>query len=273
MVADPDADKTDVLESDEDDGEATAGNDDADTTESEASKSEDDDPLEKLRKHEESEAKRKAEWEAAQAEKKAAADAQMAKVTAMSPEELEKAAMARIGDDLEKITHRNLKEYVAEHIQTKCIEDHDFAKLTLHPNKNLVKCVLYINRMALEYLKNEMKVNGEKIPTNWSAGVGCAVPQEPVYEWAEAYFRDMDAEEDKTEDDKFVPKMAPYVPAADKKKAAAAKKKAEADKKAAAKTAAAEKKAADKKAAEEKAAAEKLAKNQVSGQITLGDVA
>lgn len=286
-VPEPDSEDAEATEQDSEEGDDS---DEDGTTANPASKDagkKPEDPLEKLRKHEESEAKRKADWEAQQAKKKAAADAQMAQVAAMTAEDLEKASVARLGGDVEKLTRRNMKLCVTEHIQTKCFEDPELARLVMHPNKNLINCFKYINRHAREYIEQEMKDNGELAENGrpgafgtpgigGSPGAGAYggdVPDDIVYSWAEDYFRDMEAEEDKSADDKFVPKSPPYVPHDVKKKAAAEKKKADAEKKAADKKAAAAKKAADKKAAEDKAAAEKLASSQVSGQISLGDVA
>lgn len=73
------------------------------------------------RAHEASEAKRKAEWDAKQAEKRRAEQAALERLDAMGPAELLKAAAKRVSADTEKLTRRNMKESVAEFIQTKCI--------------------------------------------------------------------------------------------------------------------------------------------------------
>ena len=64
----------------------------------------------KRKAHKEAEAKRKAEFEARQAEKKAAEQEQLAKLEAMSVEELLTASMKRVSADTEKLTRRNMKE-------------------------------------------------------------------------------------------------------------------------------------------------------------------
>lgn len=46
----------------------------------------------------------------------------------MSEDELLEASMKRVSTDTEKLTRRNMKEAVAEYIQTKCIAEPDFAK-------------------------------------------------------------------------------------------------------------------------------------------------
>lgn len=85
--------------------------------------------------HEAAEAKRKAEWEARQAEKKKAEQEQLERLAAMSDDEVVNASMQRVSTDTEKLTRRNMKECVAEFIQTKCLEDIAFARLTMHQRK------------------------------------------------------------------------------------------------------------------------------------------
>lgn len=76
----------------------------------------------KRKAHEEAEAKRKAEWEAKQAQKKVAEQKKLDELAAMSDEELMTASTQRVGTDIEKLTRRNMKECVAEHIQTMCLD-------------------------------------------------------------------------------------------------------------------------------------------------------
>ena len=171
--------------------------------------------------HEATEAKRKAEWDTKQAEKKAARQKQLDKIAAMDSDELLAAAVGRVAADTEKLTRRNMKEAVAEHIQVRCREDTAFAMLVMDPGKAMVNCFRYINRKAREYAEQEMKDNGIE-----HRGVyGLDVPDGLVYQWAEDYFRDENAEEDHKDDEKFVPK--PYVPKSGGTKTKAAKKKPE----------------------------------------------
>ena len=100
------------------------------------------------RAHEAAEAKRKAEWDAKQAEKRRAEQAALERLDAMGPAELLKAAAKRVSADTEKLTRRNMKESVAEFIQTKCIDDLGFARLTMHPRKSMIHCFQYISRKA-----------------------------------------------------------------------------------------------------------------------------
>ena len=159
------------------------------------------------RAHEEAEAKRKAEWDAKQAEKQRAEQAALEKLNAMSPAELLKAAAGRISTDTEKLTRRNMKESVAEFIQTKCIDDLDFARLTMHPRKSMIHCFQYISRKAWDYVQDELKANGVQ-PGPGQQGYGCDIPDDLCYQWAEDYFRDPDAKEDQGDEEKFVPQ--PY---------------------------------------------------------------
>lgn len=182
------------------------------------------------RRHEEQEAKRKAEWEAKQAAKQEAELMAWENAVAVSDEELAAVSMKRVGTDAERITRRNMKNCVTEHIQTKCLEDMDFARQVMHPRKTMIRCFKYINRMAFEYVKQEMEDNDIK-PGNGD-GYGSDVPDDLCYQWAEEYFYDLDAKEDKDKDEQFVPK--PYTGPSPKKSKKAAPKKTE--KKAPAKT-------------------------------------
>ena len=109
-------------------------------------------------------------------------------------------------NDAERVTRRNMKQCVTEYIQTHCYEDMDFARQVMHPRKTMIRCFRYITRKAKEFVKQEMEDNDEK-PT--ADGYGCDVPDDLCYQWAVQYFMDMEAPEDKTDEDKeFVPK--PY---------------------------------------------------------------
>ena len=153
------------------------------------------------------EAKRKAEWDAKQAEKQRVEQAALEKLNAMGPAELLKAAAKRVSADTEKLTRRNMKESVAEFIQTRCIDDLDFARLTMHPRKSMIHCIQYINRKAWDYVQDELKANGVQ-PGPGQQAYGCDIPDDLCYQWAEDYFRDPDAKEDQGDEEKFVPQ--PY---------------------------------------------------------------
>ena len=158
---------------------------------------------EKKAEHEAAESKRKAEWEEKQAKKKEKMNQILAEINSMSDDELMNASIKKTGDDIERLTRRNMKLCVNEHIQTLCLENPEFARKTMHPAKSLINCFKYINSKAQEYLKEEMKMTGEKPE---SGGVGGDVPDDLCYKWAEDYFNDLDAEIDKDKDDKFEPK-------------------------------------------------------------------
>lgn len=157
----------------------------------------------KRAEHEAAEARRKAEWEARQQTKKEAEQAQLARLSSLSDEEVTAQAMKRVGADTERLTRRNMKECVSEYIQTLCLENPDFSRLTMHPRKTMIHCFFYINRKAREFVEQEMKDNDIK-PEN---GVyGSDVPDDLCYQWAEEYFRDPDAKEDQEKEEKFVPR-------------------------------------------------------------------
>nr|WP_298060233.1 Cas9 inhibitor AcrIIA9 family protein [uncultured Blautia sp.] len=159
----------------------------------------------KRAEHEKAEEKRRLEWEAKQQEKRKAEKEQLARIAAMSEEELVAASAERIGKDTEKLTRRNMKECVSEYIQTLCFEDVEFARLTMQPKKNMVRCFQYINRKAYEYVQDEMKVNGMRN----GGGMQCYasdIPDDLCYHWAEEYFRTANVKEDEEKEEKFIPK-------------------------------------------------------------------
>lgn len=166
--------------------------------------------------HEEAEGKRKAEFDARQAAKKAAEQEQLAKLEAMSPEELLAASLKRVGDDTEKLTRRHMMECVMEHIQTLCLGDPAFARKVMYPRKNMIRCCQYIGRKAWEYVQDELKARG--ITPSRENPYGSAIPEGVCYQWAEDYFNDPDAKEDHEEEEKFVPK--PYYGGTSKSKTA-----------------------------------------------------
>ena len=147
------------------------------------------------------------------------------------------ASMKRVSADTEKLTRRNMKDCVSEYIQTKCLEDPDFARRVMHPRKSMIHCIWYINRKAKEFIEQEMKDNDIK-PEN---GVyGSDVPDDLCYQWAMDYFNDPDAKEDQEAEEKFVPKpyaggTASKVKSSKQAKGKKGDKKAAAQKKAAAK--------------------------------------
>ena len=155
--------------------------------------------------HEAAEAKRKTEWEARQQAKRAAENEAIQRLADMSNEQAAAEAAKRVAADTERITRRNMKEMVCEHIQRMCGADPAFARKVMHPRKNMVRCFQYITRKAREYADREMKDNGIQ-----RTGVyGCDVPDGLCYQWAVDYFGDLGAPEDSENDEKFVPK--PYV--------------------------------------------------------------
>ena len=141
----------------------------------------------------------------------------------MNDAELLAASAERVAADTERLTRRNMKEAVSEHIQAKCREDAAFARLVMDPDKSMINCFQYINRKAREYAEPEMKDLGiERTGT-----YGCDVPDGLCFQWAEDYFNDPNAKEDHKDEEKFIPK--PYVP--NHKAAKAKTAKAKSDKK------------------------------------------
>ena len=176
----------------------------------------------KRQEHEQAEAKRKAEWEARQRAKEEAEQAAWENAVAMSDDEVMAASMKRVGDDSERLTRRNMKQCVTEYIQTLCLEDVAFTRNVMHPRKNMVNCFRYINRKALEFAKQEMEDNDVKPSAD---GYGTDVPDGLCYQWAEEYFKDLNAKEDRGQEEKFVPR--PYYGGRSSTTKKAEKKKAE----------------------------------------------
>ncbi len=220
---------------------------------------EDDEETRRIR-HETAEAERKAEWEEKQQAKRAAEQEKLDRLANMSDDAAVSAAMKQVGTETEKLTRRNMKDCVAEYIQTLCLEDPGFARMVMHPRKNMVHCFHYINRKAKEFIQQEMEDNDIK-PEN---GVyGSDVPDDLCYQWAEEYFRDPDAEEDQEKEENFEPR--PYAV----KSGSKAKAKKTAEKKPAAKKSTATK-PADKKA--EKPGQEADGQMSFPGQMSLNDL-
>ena len=165
-----------------------------------------EDEKRKRKAHEEAEAKRKAEWDAKQAAKKQAREEALRAIKDMSDSDVMSASTERVRKDVERLTRRNMKECVSEHLQNLCRKDPVFARKTMLPQKSMVHCFQYINRKAKDYIQQEMQDNDIK-PEN---GVyGGDVPDDLCYQWAEDYFNDPDAEEDKEKEEEFIPR--PYV--------------------------------------------------------------
>lgn len=162
----------------------------------------------KRAEHEAAEAKRKAEWEARQQARKAAERELAERLNMMTDEELLQESMKRVSADTEKLTRRNMKECVLEYVQTLCLEDIAFARLTMQPRKTMIHCFQYINRKAWDYVQDEMKANGVQLGRETQC-YGSDVPDDMCYQWAEEYFRNPDVKEDKEEEEEFVSK--PYV--------------------------------------------------------------
>ena len=88
--------------------------------------------------------------------------------------------------------------------------------------EDMVNCFRYINRKALEFAKQEMEDNDVK-PS--AEGYGTDVPDGLCYQWAEEYFKDLNAKEDRGQEEKFVPR--PYYGGRSSTTKKAEKKKAE----------------------------------------------
>lgn len=176
----------------------TAEDESDDDTDSDASEAQ------TKKEFEEQEAKRKADWEAQQEEKLEAEMMAWETAVAVSDQILTENSLKRIGDEAERLTRRNMKICVAEHIQTKCLSDIAFSRQVMHPRKSMINCLKYITRHALEYIKQDMEDNGEE---QEPGSFGGDVPDGVCFKWAEDYFNDLEAKEDHVNDEKFVEKF------------------------------------------------------------------
>ena len=111
----------------------------------------------KRAEHEAAEANRKEEWKAKQQAKRIAEQEQLNHLRAMNNDEVTTASLRRVSADTERLTRRNMKECVSEHIQTLCLDSPDFARLVMHPKKNMIHCFRYIYRKAKAFIEQDMK--------------------------------------------------------------------------------------------------------------------
>lgn len=130
--------------------------------------------------------------------------AQIDRIASMDKDELRATAMRRVSDATDKMTNRSMKDSVSAHIQSVCEKDLSFARLAMHPKKSMLHCIQYIFRHAKDYLQKELEAGGIKI----SGMCGGDVPDGLCYQWAEDYFRDPDAAEDR-DTEQFTPR--PYI--------------------------------------------------------------
>ena len=107
---------------------------------------------------------------------------------AMTRDETIRAAMDRVRTETERLTRRSMKEFVAEYLQTRCLEDAALARMTLQAGKSMAGCFQYINGKAWDYAQEERKANAVRSDQGEQV-YGCDVPDELCYQWAEEYFR------------------------------------------------------------------------------------
>ena len=112
----------------------------------------------KRAEHEAAEANRKEEWKAKQQAKRIAEQEQLNHLRAMNNDEVTTASLRRVSADTERLTRRNMKECVSEHIQTLCLDSPDFARLVMHPKKNMIHCFRYIYRKAKAFIEQDMNL-------------------------------------------------------------------------------------------------------------------
>lgn len=150
------------------------------------------------------EAKRKAEFDAKKAQKDEEIQIEWELKTMLSTDELLEAAKNNISVAVERITRRNMKESVAAYIIKLSQESEDLSRNILHPKKSIINCYRYINRKALGYAEEQMKLTGETPDRN--GVIGMDIPDDICYMWAEEYYSSMDIPEDHEDEEKFEPR-------------------------------------------------------------------
>lgn len=167
------------------------------------------------------EAKRKAEFDAKKAKKDEEIQIEWELNTMLAPDELLAAAKENIATGVERITRRNMKESVAAYIIKLSQESEDLSRNILHPKKSIVNCYRYINRKALGYAEEQMKLTGETPDRNGVFGID--IPDDICYLWAKEYYSSTDIPEDHEDEEKFEPRT--YRPTTKPAKKTAPKKK------------------------------------------------
>ena len=167
------------------------------------------------------EAKRKAEFDAKKAEKDEAIQIEWELNTMLTTDELIAKAKENIATGVERITRRNMKESVAAYIIKLSQESEDLSRNILHPKKSIVNCYRYINRKALAYAEEQMKLTGETPDRN--GVIGMDIPDDICYMWAKEYYSSTDIPEDHEDEEKFEPRT--YRPTTKPTKKSAPKKK------------------------------------------------
>ena len=101
----------------------------------------------KKKDHEASEKKRREEWDKKQAEKKAADEKAEAEINAMSDGDITEASLKKLSQDVERLTRRNMKICVGNHISEISSTNPEFARKTMYPKKSMINCFKYITRL------------------------------------------------------------------------------------------------------------------------------
>ena len=65
---------------------------------------------------------------------------QLDRIAAMNDQDVTAFSVQRVSADTERITRRNMKDCVSEHIQALCRKNPEFARRVLHPRKTMVHC-------------------------------------------------------------------------------------------------------------------------------------
>lgn len=177
--------------------------------------------------HDAAEKERKERWEAAQREKEAMINKRLQEIAAIDEESAIHQSIQLVDTQGERITRRNMKMCVIEHLKDYSRQHPDFAKKLLDPRKNLINCFRYITRHAFEYIKKEMETDigcalTQDIKYGYREGYGEDVPDDLCYQWAIDYVNDPDAKEDKEHEETFKPK--PYTGTKQSKKKTPANK-------------------------------------------------
>lgn len=170
------------------------------------------------------EAARKAEWEKKHAKKVEKQAAEWQAVQEMDSETASKTSIEAITKGIERMTRRNMKIEVGKFIQQECEHDPEFARLIMHPRKDILRCFKFINQKACDHLIEERKLLEEQ-GEDTSDMVCGDVPDEICFQWALEYYRTPDLEIDKDKNDEYKPGYTPRATTNSAKKKVASKAK------------------------------------------------
>ena len=84
----------------------------------------------------------------------------------------------------ERLTLRTMADYVKDYVLSCCEKDSQFAEKVNDPEKSFLNCIKYIKEHALEWLKEQQKLE----LSDYCNGIGGDVPNDICYRWSLDYY-------------------------------------------------------------------------------------